>query len=178
MLICSQPGKLFPRAFFFAKKQKKRLQRRAGNPRPTKSRLRVKCSCFTITRGSESPFVHYTQPCGFACQRQKPLGYETERRVIIRALVPTPAKPGRYRLPSGRQASKFDRGFPPVDNSLYSTSFLCRILPLYIYNMYIQSCTKMQEFLPVLPTAKSVILIMYKKTYKERKKKNGKKKDR
>lgn len=37
----------------------------------------------------------------------------------------------------------------------------------------------MQEFLPVLPTAKSVILIMYKKkTYKERKKKNGKKKDR
>ena len=61
MLICNQPGKLFPRAFFL-RKNKKRLQRRAGNPRPTKSRLRVKCSCFTITRGSESPFVHCTQP--------------------------------------------------------------------------------------------------------------------
>lgn len=36
----------------------------------------------------------------------------------------------------------------------------------------------MQEFLPVLPTVKSVILIIYQKTYKERKKKNGKKKDR
>lgn len=44
--------------------------------------------------------------------------------------------------------------------------------------MLIQSCTKIQELLPVLPTAKSVILTMYKKTYKERKKKNGEKKDR
>lgn len=34
----------------------------------------------------------------------------------------------------------------------------------------------MQEFLPVLPTAKSVILIMYKKTYKEKKKKMAKRK--
>lgn len=157
---------------------KRELSTEKGKSPADKSRPRVECSGFSFARGFESPFVHYTQPCGFVCQRQKPLGYETERRVIIRALVPTPAKPGRYRLPSGRQASKFDRGFPPVDNSLYSTSFLCRILPLYIYNMYIQSCTKMQEFLPVLPTAKSVILIMYKKTYKERKKKNGKKKDR
>ena len=51
-----QPARgIISRAFFFAKKRK-RLQRRAGNPRPTKSRLRVKCSCSTITRGSESPF--------------------------------------------------------------------------------------------------------------------------
>lgn len=93
----------------------------------------------------------------------------------MRALVPTPAKPGRYRLPPGRQASKFDRGFPPVDNSLYSTSFLRRILPLYIYNMYIQSCTKMQEFLPVLPTAKSVILTMYKKNIQRKEEKKWRK---
>ena len=36
----------------------------------------------------------------------------------------------------------------------------------------------MQEFLPVLPTVKSVILIIYKKHTKKGRKKNGKKKDR
>ena len=51
------------------------IQRRTGNPRPTKSRPRVKRSGFNFARGPESPFVHYTQPCGFVCQRQKPLGY-------------------------------------------------------------------------------------------------------
>ena len=44
------------------------VQRRTGNPRPTKSRSRVKCSGFNFARGSESPFVHCTQPYGFACQ--------------------------------------------------------------------------------------------------------------
>ena len=39
-----------------------------------------------------------------------------QRRVIMRALVPTPAKPGRYQLPSDRRANKFDRGFPSVDD--------------------------------------------------------------
>ena len=38
------------------------VQRRTGNPRPTKSRSRVKCSGFNFARGSESPFVHCTQP--------------------------------------------------------------------------------------------------------------------
>ena len=44
------------------------VQRRTGNPRPTKSRSRVKCSGFNFAHGSESPFVHCTQPYGFACQ--------------------------------------------------------------------------------------------------------------
>ena len=39
-----------------------------------------------------------------------------QRRVIMRALVPTPAKPGRYQLPSDRRANKFDSGFPSVDD--------------------------------------------------------------
>ena len=39
-----------------------------GNPRPTKSRPRVKCSCSNFARKPESPFVHCTQPYGFACQ--------------------------------------------------------------------------------------------------------------
>ena len=38
------------------------VQRRTGNPRPTKSRPRVKCSGFNFAHGSESPFVHCTQP--------------------------------------------------------------------------------------------------------------------
>ena len=38
------------------------IQRRTGNPRPTKSRPRVKRSGFNFARGSESPFVHCTQP--------------------------------------------------------------------------------------------------------------------
>ena len=37
---------------------------------------------FNFACGSESPFVHGTQPSGFGCQRQKPLGYEREARVI------------------------------------------------------------------------------------------------
>lgn len=45
------------------------------------------------------------------------------------------------------------------------------------YNMLIQSCTKIQELLPVLPTAKSVILTMYKKNIQRKEEKNGKKKD-
>ena len=44
------------------------VQRRTGNLRPTQSRSRVKCSGFNFARGSESPFVHCTQPYGFACQ--------------------------------------------------------------------------------------------------------------
>ena len=43
-------------------------QRKTGSPRPTKSRPRVKYSGFNFARGSESPFVHCTQPYGFACQ--------------------------------------------------------------------------------------------------------------
>ena len=34
----------------------------SGSPRPTKSRPRVKYSGFNFARGSESPFVHCTQP--------------------------------------------------------------------------------------------------------------------
>ena len=37
---------------------------------------------FNFARRSESPFMHGTQPSGFVCQRQKPLGYEREARVI------------------------------------------------------------------------------------------------
>ena len=37
-------------------------QRKTGSPRPTKSRPRVKYSGFNFARGSESPFVHCTQP--------------------------------------------------------------------------------------------------------------------
>ena len=43
-------------------------QRKTGSPRPTKNRPRVKYSGFNFARGSESPFVHCTQPYGFACQ--------------------------------------------------------------------------------------------------------------
>lgn len=83
-----------------------------------------------------------------------------------------------------------ESGEPPADGQTSLTavsrmSMIRSILYLFCteyyhctYNMLIQSCTKIQELLPVLPTAKSVILTMYKKTYKERKKKNGKKKDR
>ena len=39
-----------------------------GSPRPTKSCPRVKYFGFNFARGSESPFVHCTQPYGFACQ--------------------------------------------------------------------------------------------------------------
>ena len=36
----------------------------------------------TLHASQNHPFVHCTQPCGFVCQRQKPLGYEREARVI------------------------------------------------------------------------------------------------
>ena len=58
-------------------------QRRTGNLWPIISSA-GKCSDFNFARVSESPFVHCTQPCGFVCQRQKPLGYEREARVIKR----------------------------------------------------------------------------------------------
>ena len=39
-------------------------------------------STLTLHAGLNPRSKHYTQPYGFACQRQKPLGYEREARVI------------------------------------------------------------------------------------------------
>lgn len=75
--------------------------------------------------------------------------------------------PARVQSPDYRRETKVVSGFSLVDDSLYSVSFLRRILPLCIFNMCIQNCIKMQE---LLPTAKSVILTMCKKNKERRKK--------
>ena len=76
-------------------------QTRTGFPTPAYV-SNVSCdSKDGVRAGIEAKRVHCTQPHGFACQRQKPLGNE-------------PATTS-YQLPSDRRANKFDRGFPSVD---------------------------------------------------------------
>ena len=76
-------------------------QTRTGFPTPAYA-SNVSCdSKDGVRAGIEAKRVHCTQPHGFACQRQKPLGNEP---------VTT-----SYQLPSDRRANKFDRGCPSVD---------------------------------------------------------------
>ena len=74
---------------------------RTGFPTPAYA-SNVSCdSKDGVRAGIEAKRVHCTQPHGFACQRQKPLGNK-----------PVTAS---YQLPSDRLENKFDRGCPSVD---------------------------------------------------------------
>ena len=80
-------------------------QRRTENPRPTKSRPRVKCSGFNLARGSEFPFeTRFTQPYGFARRtscwlRARSASYQKkERKNIIRMARKIAAKLNAHRL--------------------------------------------------------------------------------
>ena len=82
-------------------------QQRTGNPRPTKSRPRVKCFGFNFTCGSESPFeTRFTQPYGFACQRQKPLGYEPKQRIIKKSKKTSMPRCMRYKQKTKERRKK------------------------------------------------------------------------
>ena len=59
-----------------------RNYRRTGNPRQTRSHPWVKSASSNFARWSESPFVHCTQPYGFACQPLRGLVTSRQRRVI------------------------------------------------------------------------------------------------
>ena len=50
---------------------------------------------------SHPSFVHYTQPCSFVCQLQKPHCAQLDGFAwhLLRKLATTPAKPGSYQLP-------------------------------------------------------------------------------